>query len=93
MERQVSLEDVFERGCEYIECRYNDDNYCDHDDILEFMTYSKGDDFATCNVFRAKEGFCSECGYRMIKGIDHYPYGDRTISQEYLQCPNCDWKG
>lgn len=89
MNRKIPLEDVFECLCEYDECSYNYKGECDYGDcVTEYMTYSMGDDFATCNVFKVKEGFC-ECGCVLTKYVDMLPYGDTYVPYEYYECDNC----
>ena len=90
MSKKIPLEDVFDGCCEYEGCRYNDDGGCCYDgSVADYLSYKKGNDFATCYGFDAKEGHCSECGAELISFTERHPYGDTFAEEEWLSCPNC----
>lgn len=90
MNKRIPLIDVFEGYCEHIQCVHNYKGECDYGDcISEYMTYNKGDDFATCNEFKVKEGYCKRCGNKLTKYIDMLPYGDTYVPYEHYECDNC----
>ena len=63
---------------------------CDYGDcISEYMTYSKGDDFATCNEFKVKEGYCEECGAKLQEYQEMHPYDDTYVTETLYGCPIC----
>ena len=88
MSKKIILIDVFDGYCEYEQCIYNDNKQCfikEH--ISEYMVYREGN-YATCNGFTIKEGYCEECGKQLIKAMDKYPYGDTFAEYKYFICPN-----
>lgn len=90
MSKKIPLVDVFDGYCEYTYCKYNNDGCCNYDEnIIEYMLYSKGDDYATCYGFDVKDGYCEDCGSELVEYKERHPYGD-TFAYEYLMmCPNC----
>lgn len=89
MSKKILLEDVFNGYCEHNQCIHNYADTCEYGDyISEYMMYNKGDDFATCNGFAVKEGFC-ECGNILTKHVDMLPYGDTYVPYEYYECDRC----
>lgn len=88
--KKISLENVFRGLCEHIQCQHNEDGECIYDEhIPNYMEYNKNDNCAICNAFVVKDGYCEECGKKLKKYVDYYPYGDTYVPYEYYACPNC----
>lgn len=89
MYKLIHIEDVFDRYCEYIQCKHNDNAYCIRNECLsEYIKYHKGYNMAECIAFEPKSGYC-ECGRKLKKCVDYYPYGDTNAPYEYYSCDNC----
>ena len=91
MSKKVPLTDVFDGYCEYTQCIHNFQETCDYGGYInEYMEYKKGNDFATCNGFKVKEGYCEECGSKLKEHVERHPYGDTVAIEMLYECPNCD---
>lgn len=94
MSKKILLEDVFNGYCEHIQCEYNYKESCDYGSCInEYMEYKKGNDFAICNGFKVKNGYCEDCGSELTKFTDMLPYGDTHVPYVYYECNNCDQRG
>lgn len=88
--KNISLEDIFKNHCDYIQCVHNYNGECDYGDhVSRYLTYQKGDKFATCNGFELKYGYC-ECGKKLTEVTQRLPYGDTHIPHTYFKCLDCE---
>lgn len=92
MTRKILLEDIFKNFCPYQNCIHNYNNRCDYGDhVSAYTSYKPMDNFAECNGFKLKYGYC-ECGNKLSEITERLPYGDTYIPHTYFKCLNCEGK-
>lgn len=103
MSELISIIDYTTGNCDVLGCKYNNCGSCDCNDvdflvdrvedykrIVKSLLYGKQTTFGTftCREVKEQQGICIYCGAELQIGEELIPYGDDSVVDYILECPN-----